>query len=192
MKTLPVFLLVVSPTALAAVQITRAEKAAAKTITADALRAHVRFLASDLLEGRGTATRGDQLAEEYISAQMESFGLKPGGPNGSWFQSLDIVGVTGHPEKLTVSKPAALQRLGEKLELTWSKDFIAAAGKQNPQSALDHAEIVFVGYGIVAPEYQWDDYKGADLKGKVLLMMNNDPDWDPNLFAGKTRLWYGR
>src|SRR5262249_59001333 len=72
------------------------------------------------------------------------------------------------------------------------QDFIASAGKQNPESRLENAELVFVGYGIVAPEYQWDDYKGADLKGKVLLMMNNDPDWDPNLFAGKTRLWYGR
>ena len=192
MKTLPALVLSLSTTALGAAQITSAEKTAAKTITANSLRAHIRFLASDLLEGRGPATRGDRLAEEYVSAQMESFGLKPGGPNGSWFQSLDIVGVTGHPEMLTVSKPAALQRLSAKLELTWSKDFIAAAGKQNPKSALDNAEIVFVGYGIVAPEYQWDDYKGADLKGKVLLMMNNDPDWDPNLFAGTTRLWYGR
>ncbi len=191
MKTL-LALVLAAGTASGAVQITPAEKAAAKTITADSLRAHIRFLASDLLEGRGPATRGDQLAEEYVSAQMESFGLKPGGPNGSWFQSFDIIGVTGHPETLTVSKPAALQRLGEKLELTWSKDFIAAAGKQNPQSTVDGAEVVFVGYGIVAPEYQWDDYKGADLKGKVFLMMNNDPDWDPNLFAGTTRLWYGR
>src|SRR5262244_2807300 len=191
MKTL-LALVLAAGTDFGAVQITPAEKAAAKTITADSLRAHIRFLASDLLEGRGPATRGDQLAEEYVSAQMESFGLKPAGPNGSWFQSFDLIGVTGHPETLTVGKPAALQRLGEKLELTWSKDFIAAAGKQNPQSTVEGAEVVFVGYGIVAPEYQWDDYKGADLKGKVLLMMNNDPDWDPNLFAGTSRLWYGR
>lgn len=185
MKTLPTLLLCAT-SAFAAVQITPAEKAAAKTITADSLRAHVRFLASDLLEGRGPATRGDQLAEQYVAAQMESLGIKPGGPNGSWFQSFDIVGVKGHPETLVVNKG------NEKLELKWSTDFIAAAGKQNAQSTLDNAELVFVGYGIVAPEYQWDDYKGADLKGKVLLMMNNDPDWDPELFAGKTRLWYGR
>src|SRR5215831_20298506 len=118
MKTLPALVLSLSTTALGAAQITSAEKTAAKTITANSLRAHIRFLASDLLEGRGPATRGDQLAEEYISAQMESFGLKPGGPDGSWFQSFDIIGVTGHPETLTVIKgqrPAALLRLSEKL-----------------------------------------------------------------------------
>ncbi len=186
MKTLSAFPLLIGTVALGAVQITPAEKAAARTITPDVLRAHVRFLASDLLEGRGPATRGDQLAEEYVATELEALGVKPGGPNGSWFQSFDVIGVNGHPETITISKGA------EKLELKFLQDVMANAGKQNPDSRLDNAEVVFVGYGIVAPEYQWDDYKGTDLKGKVLLMMNNDPDWDPNLFAGKTRLWYGR
>ncbi len=186
MKSLSLVAALVGASALGAVKITPAEKAAAKTVTAESLRAHIRFLASDLLEGRGPATRGDQLAEQYIASEFEALGLKPGGPDGSWFQPFDLVGVNGHPGTMTVAKG------GEKLELKLSQDFMASAGKQNPDSRLDNAEVVFVGYGIVAPEYQWDDYKGADLKGKVLLMMNNDPDWDPNLFAGTTRLWYGR
>jgi Zn-dependent M28 family amino/carboxypeptidase len=80
----------------------------------------------------------------------------------------------------------------KQLQIHRHEDFIAASGVQQPQAGLKDAEIVFVGYGIQAPEYQWDDYKGQDLKGKVLLMMNNDPDWDPNLFAGNRRLYYGR
>ena len=186
MKTLSLVAALVGASALGAVKITPAEKAAAKTVTAEGLRAHIRFLASDLLEGRGPATRGDQLAEQYIASEFEALGLKPGGPDGSWFQPFDLVGVNGHPATMTATKGA------EKLELKLSQDFMANAGKQNSESRLENAEVVFVGYGIVAPEYQWDDYKGADLKGKVLLVMNNDPDWDPNLFAGKTRLWYGR
>jgi Zn-dependent M28 family amino/carboxypeptidase len=71
-------------------------------------------------------------------------------------------------------------------------NFVAVAGVQKPEVRIENAEIVFVGYGIVAPEYQWDDFKDVDVKGKVLLVMNNDPENDPNLFAGKTRLWYGR
>jgi Zn-dependent M28 family amino/carboxypeptidase len=97
------------------------------------------------------------------------------------------VGITSHnPAVATVS------RGGEKIDLTYKDDYIAFSGVAAPEARLDEAEIVFVGYGIVAPEYQWDDYKGADLKGKVLLMMNNDPSNDPKLFAGPTRLYYGR
>lgn len=175
-----------SAAAATSVQLSSAEKAAARTITADGLRAHIRFLASDLLEGRGPATRGDQLAELYVATQLESLGLKPGGTNGGWFQPFDIISVNGHPDTLSFSAQ------GKKLDLQYRQEFMGVAWKQEPQSRVDNAEVVFVGYGIVAPEFQWDDYKGMDLKGKVLLMMNNDPDWDPNLFAGKTRLWYGR
>jgi len=164
-----------------------AERAAANSISAAALRAHVRFLASDLLEGRGPATRGDALAQEYIQSELEGLGLKPGAPGGGWRQPFDIIGVQGHPSALRFSP-----REGSPLVLNYSKDFIAVSGHQRPSSVLQNAEVVFVGYGIVAPEYQWDDYKGMDLKGKVLLMMNSDPESDPALFAGKTRLYYGR
>ncbi len=162
-----------------------AEKSAAASITQDVLRAHVRFLASDLLEGRGASTRGDQLAEQYVAAQFEMLGLKPAGSKG-FYQSLELVGSNGHPETLSFSGD------GKKLELKHADEFMAVTGRQQELTKIENAEVVFVGYGIVAPEYQWDDYKGMDLRGKVLLMMNNDPENDPNLFAGKTRLWYGR
>ncbi|HXN40969.1 MAG TPA: peptidase M28, partial [Myxococcaceae bacterium] len=163
-----------------------AEKAAAQSVTQDLLRSQIRFLASDLLEGRGTASRGDQLAEEYVATRFEGLGLKPGGPDGKWYQPVELIEVNGRPETLTFSGN------GKSLELKVSTDFMAVDGRQAAKTSIENAELVFVGYGIVAPEYRWDDYKGADLKGKVLLMMNNDPEDDPNLFAGKTRLWYGR
>jgi Zn-dependent M28 family amino/carboxypeptidase len=118
---------------------------------------------------------------------MEAIGLQPGAPGGGWLQPLDIVGITSHnPDVASVTKG------GEKVDLQYKDDYIAFSGVGTPETRLDNAEIVFVGYGIVAPEYQWDDYKGVDLKGKVLLMMNNDPAGDPKLFAGKTRQYYGR
>ena len=160
---------------------------AAEKITPDLLRAHVRFLASDLLEGRGTATRGDELAEAYCQAQMEAMGLKPGAPGGGWYQKVPLVGLTAH-----FSEPALFRSSRGTAEGKPGDNFVAVSGVQKPDVKIENAEVVFVGYGIVAPEYQWDDYKDADLKGKVLLVMNNDPENDPKLFAGKTRLWYGR
>jgi Zn-dependent M28 family amino/carboxypeptidase len=163
------------------------ERAAAQAIRPELLRAHIRFLASDLLEGRGPAARGDRLAQEYVAAQLEALGLEPAAPGGGWLQSFDLVGVKSrNPERLRIAGA------GEGLELKFYDDFVAASGVQASEARVDDAEIVFVGFGIVAPEFGWDDYKGADLKGKVLLMMNNDPEDDPKLFAGKTRLYYGR
>ncbi|HSD72344.1 MAG TPA: peptidase M28, partial [Thermoanaerobaculia bacterium] len=167
--------------------LTAAEKSAANAITEDVIRGHVRFLGSDLLEGRAPASRGDVLAQQYIQAQMEGLGLEPGAPGGGWIQKVPLVGITGKiPEKITVEKA------GRTIDFKTMDDYVAFSGTQKPESKIDNAEIVFVGYGIVAPEFQWDDYKDVDVKGKILLMMNNDPEDDPNLFAGKTRLWYGR
>lgn len=165
--------------------VTPAEKAAAQSIDAHVLRAHVGFLSHDLLEGRGPGTRGDALAQAYIAAQFEALGLKPVGPQG-YLQRFDLVGVTGRPETMTFTTPKA------RAELKFHDDFIAVSGTQEPESKLEESELVFVGYGITAPEYQWDDFKGMDLKGKTLLILNSDPEDDPKLFAGKTRLWYGR
>ena len=163
------------------------EKAAAAVITPALLRAHVRFLADDLLEGRGPASRGDTLAQRYIASQMEALGLEGGAPGGGWLQPVDVIGITSRgPEVVTFRKG------GDTLDLKPLEDVIAFSFQETPGPKIDAAEVVFVGYGIVAPEFGWDDYKGADLKGKVLLMMNNDPEDDPALFAGKTRLWYGR
>jgi Zn-dependent M28 family amino/carboxypeptidase len=171
----------------APVTITPAEKAAAAAITPQRLLAHIRFLADDLLEGRGPATRGDRLAQAYIATQMEGMGLEPGGPNGSWFQPFDIVGVDSRAPATTLFRKGS-----DSVELRYRDEFIANSGVQTPEARLENAELVFAGYGIVAPEYAWDDFKGADLKGKVLVVMNNDPESDPRLFAGKTRLYYGR
>jgi Zn-dependent M28 family amino/carboxypeptidase len=173
--------------AAAPATVSPAEKKAAAAITPELLRSHIRFLASDLLEGRGPATRGDALAEAYIQSQMEALGLKPGAPDGSWLQKFDIVGITSHvPETIEFRHGA------DKLELHRLENFMGFSGVQTPEAKIDNAEVVFVGYGIVAPEYQWNDFKGMDLKGKVLLVMNNDPENDPKLFEGKTRLYYGR
>ncbi len=164
-----------------------AEEAAAGRITADELRGAVRFLSDDLLEGRGPGTRGDSLARLYLATEMEKIGLQPGAPDGTWFQPVEFVGFrTTNPGTLTVEKG------GSRIEMKTLDDFVAFSQVEKPAVALDGREVVFVGYGIVAPEYRWDDYKGADLKGKVLLFLNNDPADDPSLFAGKTRLYYGR
>jgi Zn-dependent M28 family amino/carboxypeptidase len=168
--------------------VTPEEKTAARQITPDVLRAHIRFLASDLLEGRGPATRGDRLAEAYIQSQMEALGLKPGAPGGGYVQKVPLVGIrASFPEG-----PAVFRSPGGMVQGIPGENLVASSGVQKSAARIENAEVVFVGYGIVAPEYQWDDYKDADLRGKVLLVMNNDPESDPNLFAGKTRLWYGR
>src|SRR6266404_8668769 len=164
-----------------------AEKAARTYITRGALEAPVRFLSSDLLEGRGPGTRADQLVRLYLQTRLEGIGYSAAFGAGSWQQPFDIVGI-----KSQFPKSWSFQGRGQRVDLAWRDDYIAASGLQSESVALDDAELVFVGYGIQAPEYQWDDFKGADLAGKILVMMNNDPDWDPNLFAGKRRLYYGR
>src|SRR4051812_31602404 len=166
-----------------------AEKAAAARVSAAALEAHTRFLSHDLLEGRLPGTRGDELAVQYVAAQFRAFGLEPGAGDGTWFQKVPMVGIQMKPPSgLTFVGPAG----SKPLSFALPKDMVISPGDQSGESKLDAAEVVFAGYGIVAPEYQWDDIKDADVKGKVLLVMNNDPSSDPALFAGKTRLWYGR
>ena len=165
-----------------------ADRAAAAAITPAVIRAHTKFLASDLLEGRGPSTRGDRLALEYVASQMEALGLEPAAPGGGWIQKVPLVAITPKvPEQMTFSGPG-----GKQASFRYKEDFMAFPGVQKPEASVADAELVFVGYGIVAPEYGWDDYKGVDVRGKILVMMNNDPEDDPKLFAGKTRLWYGR
>jgi Zn-dependent M28 family amino/carboxypeptidase len=163
------------------------DRVARAFITQGALEAPIRFLASDLLEGRGPASRGDELARLYLQTQLEGMGYQPAFANGAWQQPFDIVGI-----KAQFPKTWSFTGKTGAVNLAWHEDFIAASGQQKDQVSVPSTELVFVGYGIQAPEYQWDDYKGANLAGKILVMMNNDPDWDPNLFAGKRRLYYGR
>jgi Zn-dependent M28 family amino/carboxypeptidase len=176
---------------IAAAEVSEAEKQAAQQINETTLKAHIKFLADDLLEGRAPGTRGGQLAERYIASQFELLGLTPGAKAAdgtpSWYQTFDILGVNSHVPKIITLKSGA-----KTLDLKFWDDFIAFTGEQKPNVAVDDAEIVFVGYGIEAPEQKWDDYKGVDVRGKILLMMNNDPEKDPKVFAGKTRLYYGR
>lgn len=156
-------------------------------ITADTLAAPIRYLASDELEGRGPASRGDALARLYLATELESMGYKPAGTNKSWEQTVDIVSSTAQLPQTWSFKARSGQ-----VDLKLSDDYIAGAGVQTDTAGFDNADLVFVGYGIEAPEYKWDDFKGVDVKGKVLVMLNNDPDWDPKLFEGKKRLYYGR
>src|SRR5688572_15899551 len=166
-------------------------KVAQAQINPATLRAPIRILASDEFEGRGPATRGDALARLYLSTELETLGFKPGGENGSWEQPVDIVGVKAKlPATWDFNGPGK-DNSGQ-VSLKLSDDYIAGSGVQTPAAAIDDAQLVFVGYGIEAPEYRWDDFKGVDVKGKVLVMLNNDPDWDPKLFAGNARLYYGR
>jgi Zn-dependent M28 family amino/carboxypeptidase len=164
-----------------------AEQAAKSQITQATLEAPIRFLADDLLEGRGPATRGDALARLYLARELQGLGYQPGFEKGSWEQPIDIVGITS-----AAPKSWSFAGKSGNVDLKWYDDYIGTSGVQTPSSGFENAEVVFVGYGIQAPEYKWDDFKGTDVKGKVLIMLNNDPDWDPKLFAGNMRLYYGR
>ena len=156
--------------------------------TATQLDTWIADLADDAMEGRGPGTAGDVMARQYIADVMAGMGLEPAAADGSWEQPFDIVGIDAAvPETWTFHSSG-----GDSVEFAFWDEFIAHSGVQSDQAAIENAELVFVGYGIQAPEYGWDDYGDADLAGKVLVMLNNDPDWDPDLFEGDRRLYYGR
>ncbi len=154
------------------------------------LKAHIKFLSDDLLEGRGTGARGGELAAKYIAAQLEAIGVKGAGVNGSFFQPVSLVGVKADPNtRLTISGSNGSE------SFKFADDFVAFTGAQTAEVEVD-ADLVFVGYGINAPEQRWNDYKGdVDYRGKILVMLVNDPPAtaeEPNLFGGKTLTYYGR
>ncbi len=162
--------------------------AAMETINPERIRAHVRFLSHDLLEGRGTGQRGGDIAAEYIATQFAVYGLKPAGDNGTYMQKVPMVGITPMPETTFSLVPSS----GSPMSLRVLDEYVAYDQTQQPQSDID-APIVYVGYGIHAPEYNWDDYKDADVKGKVLLMLVNEPPSDDvKFFKGKALTYYGR
>jgi len=159
-----------------------------KQIDSHEIDAHLRFLSSDLLEGRAPATRGGRLAAEYIASQLETFGVEPG-VNGSYFQAVPIDVVRSNPSTISVTATGKANA-----NLKFTDDVVVWAGGPSTSSAAK-GELVFVGYGAKAPEYKWDDFKGADLKGKILLVLVNDPPAppsEPNLFGGKAMTYYGR
>jgi Zn-dependent M28 family amino/carboxypeptidase len=162
--------------------------AAMETINPEHIRWHVRFLSHDLLEGRGTGQRGGDIAAEYIATQFAEYGLKPAGDNGSYLQKVPLVGITTLPQTQFVLLP----KQGPSMDLKPLDEYVAYDQTQQAQSDVD-ADIVYVGYGIDAPEYSWDDYKGVDVRGKVLLMLVNEPPSDdPKFFKGKALTYYGR
>ncbi len=167
--------------------LSQAGQAAVGRITAARLSGHIEALSGDAYEGRGPATAGDLRTQQYLADQMDAIGLEPAGPGESWVQPFDVVGITSE-----VPKRWSFQRGEETLTLDYWEQFIAASDVQRASSKVEDAEIVFVGYGIEAPEYAWNDFKQEDLNGKILLIVNSDPDWDPELFEGNTRLYYGR
>jgi Zn-dependent M28 family amino/carboxypeptidase len=167
--------------------------AALQGIRPDNIETHVRFLSHDLLEGRGTGQRGGDIAAEYIAAQFALYGLKPAGDNGSYLQKVPLVGITpGADTRFTLVPASGAPPSLKPIDLKPLVDYVAYDQTQQPESNVD-ADIVYVGYGIEAPEYNWDDYKGVDVKGKVLLMLVNEPPSDdPKFFAGKALTYYGR
>ncbi|PWF46859.1 M28 family peptidase [Massilia glaciei] len=153
------------------------------------LRGHMAFLSSDLLEGRGTGQRGGDLTVAYLEAQMMALGLKPANGN-SFRQAVKIAGVRALPKDSNV----AIEVGGKAQELAFGNDWVWAPANGKPSNAVN-GEMVFVGYGISAPEAGWDDYKGIDAKGKILVMMVNDPAptaAEPERFNGKGLTYYGR
>jgi len=170
------------------VRLPAAAFAAMETINPEHIRWHVRFLSHDLLEGRGTGQRGGDIAAEYIATQFAEYGLKPAGDNGGYLQKVPLVGVTTMPQTLF----ALVSPRGDAANLKPLDDYVAYDQTQQAESDVD-AEIVYVGYGIAAPEYSWDDYKSVDVRGKVLLMLVNEPPSDDvKFFKGKALTYYGR
>jgi len=162
--------------------------AAMQKIDPERIRVHVRFLADDLLEGRGTGQRGGDIAAAYMATQFALYGLKPAGDNGTYMQRVPLVGITPEPETTFSLVPEN----GSAIHLKPLEQYVAYDQTQQPKSDVD-AEIVYVGYGIEAPEYKWNDYKDVDVRGKVLLMLVNEPSSDnPNFFSGKALTYYGR
>ncbi len=165
-----------------------AAKAAAGPITATEIDGDLRFLSSDLLEGRAPATRADKITTEYLADQLRSAGVEPG-VNGSYFQMVPIDVVKADPASIKVNATGK-----STMTLRSPDDVVVFAGSAVEKSSAS-GELVYVGYGASAPEYKWDDYKGMDLKGKILLVLVNDPPAsaaEPKLFGGKAMTYYGR
>jgi Zn-dependent M28 family amino/carboxypeptidase len=169
--------------------------AAAETISGQELLRHIKVLASDEFEGRSPGTLGEQKTVNYLTQQFQALGLKPGNPDGTYVQNVPLDGFQAHDVQGSL-------RVGDtKLDLKFPDDWIAVSRNPAPSVSLADQDVVFVGYGVVAPEYGWDDYKGVDVRGKTLIMLVNDPavpdpkdpsKLDPAFFKGRAMTYYGR
>jgi len=167
---------------------------ALEAITPDALLAHIKVLASDEFEGRAPGSKGEDLSVKYITDQFKKIGLKPGNPDGTYTQEVPLAGIQSEPRMSFV--------IGDKtMDLKYPDNFVASSARLQPEIKIEKSDLVFVGYGVVAPEYGWDDYKNVDVRGKTLLMLIGDPPVpdpkDPSklndkMFKGKAMTYYGR
>jgi Zn-dependent M28 family amino/carboxypeptidase len=169
-------------------------QSAAAVITADGLLAHVRVLSSDEFEGRAPGGKGEALTVDYLTQQFMHLGLSPGNPDGTYLQRVPMVGTTGTPTM-------QFSTGGRTIALRSPDDFVAFSARMQGEVTVDRSALVFVGYGVTAPEFGWDDYKGVDLRGKTLVMLINDPPvpdpadparLDPAMFGGTAMTYYGR
>src|SRR6478752_4643813 len=166
-----------------------AAQKAMNAIDAEKIRATVKYLADDALQGRGTGQKCGDMAADWIAAQFKSYGLAPAGDHGTYFQKINFFGVTTDPKQTTFT---FVPKSGPEIPLKFADDYVANDQTHAQKSQVD-APLVYVGYGINAPEYKWDDYKGIDVKGKMLLMLVNEPPSDdPNFFKGRALTYYGR
>jgi len=182
-------LLAIFAAAVGRVQITPAQVTVveANDISGERIRAHVKFLASDLLEGRGVGARGGDLATEYIATQLALAGAKPAGAAGSYFQPVPLVGVETQPATTFHATAGS-----KSVDFTYVTDYVGSSQFQQPETSID-APMVFVGHGISAPEFHWDDFKGVDVKDKVIVLFTNEPpSTDPKFFGGRALTYYGR
>ena len=154
-------------------------------ISADSLLEHIKILASDDFEGRAPGSRGEEKTIEYLTDQFSSFGLLPGNPDGTWVQKVSLVGITPVDGSTLTVRTEDQSRVFEP-----GTDYVAWTKRIVEKVDLG-GELVFVGYGALAPEYEWDDFKGVDVQGKVLLMLVNDPPIE-DIFGGKAMTYYGR
>src|SRR5689334_15164508 len=155
--------------------------ATASAIDPQHIRSHVRFLSSDLLEGRGTGQRGGDLAAEYLATQFALYGLQPAGDNGTYLQKVPLQGIATQDD----STLALLPNRGAPITLAYRSDFVAMDDTGKSRDVVN-APLVWMGYGVDAPEFNWNDYKDIDVRGKVLLILVNEPPSDdPKFFGGK-------
>jgi Zn-dependent M28 family amino/carboxypeptidase len=197
MKTTRLFVAILlggALSSLAADELAERLQPALEAITPDGLLAHIKVLASDEFEGRAPGTKGEELSVKYITDQFKQAGLKPGNPDGTYTQEVPLAGIK--------SEPSMAFKVGDKtIDLKYPDDFVASSARLEPEIKIENSDVVFVGYGNVAPEYGWDDYKDVDVRGKTILMLINDPPipdpkdsskLDDKMFKGKAMTYYGR
>jgi Zn-dependent M28 family amino/carboxypeptidase len=175
-------------------ELTERLQPALEAITPDSLLAHIKVLASDEFEGRAPGSKGEELSVKYISDQFKTIGLKPGNPDGTYTQEVPLAGIKSEPRMSFV--------IGDKtMDLKYADDFVASSARLQSEIKIEKSAVVFVGYGVVAPEYGWNDYKNVDVRGKTLLMLIGDPPipdpkdpskLDDKMFKGKAMTYYGR